>query len=131
MPRFSIHSQIILATCDPRLHEIFDEVIKHIDCRAISGKRNKEEQDALFYAGKTQLRYPQSYHNAEPLSKAIDIMPYPIDWNDRERTTLFAGFVLGVAKSKGYTLTWGGDWNADYLVSDNIFDDMAHFQIED
>lgn len=109
---------------------MFEEVVKHIDCRVLSGRRGKEEQDALFYANKSQLKYPQSYHNAEP-SKAIDIMPYPIDWNDRERVTLFAGFVLGIAKSMGYTLTWGGDWDRDYLVSDNIFDDLAHFQIED
>lgn len=130
MPKFSLHSQKILATCDVRLQYVFEEVVKHIDCRVLSGRRGKEEQDALFYANKSQLKYPQSYHNAEP-SKAIDIMPYPIDWNDRERVTLFAGFVLGIAKSMGYTLTWGGDWDRDYLVSDNIFDDLAHFQIED
>lgn len=131
MPRFSLHSQNIIATCDPRIREICERVIKIVDCRAISGRRDKQEQDALFYAGKSQLKYPASYHNASPYSKAIDIAPYPIDWKDRERFTLFAGIMIGVAEMLGYRLTWGGDWNRNFEVSDNNFDDLAHFQIEE
>jgi len=130
MPNFSQHSKNILNTCDPRIQDIFNEVIKTIDCRAISGRRGEEEQNILYETGKSKVWYPNSYHNTEPYSKAIDIMPYPIDWHDRERCTLFAGYVLGIADSMGIEMTWGGDWDRDFKVGDNKFDDFAHFQLE-
>ncbi len=37
------------------------------------------------------------------------LMPYPIAWDDRERQTLFAGYVLATAKSMNIVLRWGGD----------------------
>ena len=57
--------------------------------------------------------------------------PYPIDWDDRERFHLFAGFVIGIAKSMGITLRWGGDWNMNFEVDDNQFDDFPHFEIRE
>ena len=53
-----------------------------------------------------------------------------IDWDDRERFTLFAGFVLGIAKSMGINLRWGGDWDQDWTVKDNKFDDFPHFELK-
>ena len=131
MPYFSDHSMRIIKECDPRLQSIFLIVIKIMDCRALSGKRGEEEQNELYRQGKTKLKYPESYHNKVPYSKAIDIAPYPIDWNDRERFVYFAGIVIGVAEMLGHKVTWGGDWDRDFEVKDNIFDDLAHFQIED
>ena len=29
-------------------------------------------------------------------SRAVDVVPYPIDWDDRERFHLFAGFVIAL-----------------------------------
>lgn len=130
MPNFSQHSKDILDTCHPLIRDVFNEVIRHVDCRAISGQRGRAEQEELFRTFKSQVRYPDSYHNKVPYSLAIDIVPYPIDWSDRERFTLFAGFVLGIAQSMGIEMTWGGDWNHNFRVSDNKFDDFAHFQIE-
>lgn len=131
MPKFSDHSKQILHGCHPDIQQVFYEVINHIDCRAISGYRGEAEQNELFRTGKSQVQYPNSYHNKMPHSMAIDIVPYPIDWEDRERFTLFAGFVLGVAEQMGVKLTWGGDWDRDFLVGNNKFDDFAHFQLEE
>lgn len=129
MPSFSQHSEQLLATCDARLRDIFQEVIREVDCRVISGHRDMEEQNRLVREGKSQLLFPESYHNRMP-SRAVDVVPYPVDWEDRERMTLFAGYVLGVASRMGHRLTWGGDWDRDFQVNDNKFDDFAHFQIE-
>jgi len=101
-----------------------------MDCKVISGRRGKEEQDYLFDTGRSKLQYPDSEHNEEP-SKAIDVIPYPIDWSDRERMTLFAGIMLGIASEIGVTLRWGGDWDRDTQLSDNSWDDLAHFEIVD
>ena len=128
MPRFSERSRRNLSQCDERLQRVFNEVIKHFDCTVITGHRSKVEQNIAFRAGKSKLRFPQSKHNRMP-SLAADVMPYPIDWNDRERMTLFAGRVLGIAQMMGVTLRWGGDWDRDTEVKDNRFDDLVHFEI--
>jgi len=105
-------------------------VIKEIDCSVLEGHRSEERQNKLFKEGKTKVTYPKGRHNASP-SLAVDVAPYPIDWSDRERFTLFAGYVLGVANRMGITLRWGGDWNMNWEVSDNRFDDFPHFEIRE
>ena len=130
MPYFSKRSKSRLSTCDERLQEVFNEVIKHVDCSILEGHRSKERQNKLYDEGRTKVKYPNGRHNSNP-SKACDVTPYPVDWKDRERQTLFAGFVIGVARSMGYNVRWGGDWDMDFQVMDNRFDDFPHFEIRD
>ena len=130
MPRYSKRSKERLASCDERLQEIFTEVIKHVDCSVLEGYRNKERQNKLYDEGRTKVKYPNGRHNISP-SKAVDVTPYPVDWEDRERQTLFAGFVIGIARGMGYRIRWGGDWDMDFKVMDNRFDDFPHFEIRD
>ena len=128
MPSFSEASKRELATCDPLLQAVFEEVIKHFDCTILEGHRGEAKQNAAFNTGKSKVRYPYGKHNAIP-SRAVDVSPFPIDWSDRERMTLFAGFVMGIATGKGIRLRWGGDWNQNTQVKDNRFDDLVHFEL--
>ena len=128
MPRFSRKSKAKLATCDQKLQKLFNEVIKTWDCTILEGHRSEERQNKLYEEGKTKVRYPKGRHNAKP-SLAVDVAPYPIDWNDRERFTFFAGYVLGVASRLGFAIRWGGDWNMNFDLKDNNFDDLPHFEI--
>ena len=128
MARFGAKSKERLETCDERLQKIFNEVIKYVDCSVLEGYRSKGRQEKLFKEGKTKVHYPLGRHNTNP-SRAVDITPYPVNWSDRERQTLFAGFVLGLARGMGIKLRWGGDWNMDFEVKDNRFDDFPHFEL--
>ena len=128
MPYFGKSSKRRLATCDERLQKVFNEVIKYVDCSVLEGHRDGERQDKLFEEGKTKVKFPMGRHNSSP-SRAVDVTPYPVDWDDRERQTLFAGFVLGIANSMDIKLRWGGDWDMDFQVMDNRFDDFPHFEI--
>ena len=128
MPRFGSRSRKNLATCHEDLQDLFNEVIKHVDCSVICGHRNKQEQNEAFEKKRTKVKYPNGRHNAMP-SMAADVVPYPIDWDDRERFHLFAGFVLGIAQSMEINIRWGGDWNKNFEVDDNNFDDLPHFEI--
>ena len=128
MARFSKHSLKHLRTLHSDLQEVLYEAIKYFDFKVLEGKRGRQRQNDLYESGKSHLTYPKSKHNKEP-SEAVDIAPYPIDWNDRERFTLLAGFVLGIGKVKGIELIWGGDWDRDYTVSDNKFDDLPHIEL--
>ena len=128
MPRFGKRSRERLATCDERLQRVFNEVINYVDCSVLEGHRGEERQEKLFKDGKTKVHYPNGRHNASP-SRAADVVPYPVDWDDRERFHLFAGFVLGIAYSMDISLRWGGDWNQNFEVDDNQFDDFPHFEL--
>ena len=130
MPRFGKRSKERLATCDTRLQEVFNEVLKYVDCSILEGHRDKERQNQLYIEGKTKVKYPNGRHNSSP-SNAVDVTPYPVDWADRERQSLFAGFVIGIARSMGITLRWGGDWDMDFQVMDNRFDDFPHFEVKE
>ena len=78
-----------------------------------------------------------SKHLAEPLSMAVDVVPYPVEWNrqGQERMRHFAGFVFGVASQLGITdLRWGGDWDGDVWTSrdglrDQSFMDLPHYEL--
>ena len=138
MPKFGRRSKQKLNECDHKLVELFNEVIKHIDCSVLEGIRTKEKQDRMFAEGKSKFTYPSSKHNvtsANGKSIAIDVAPYDasvpggIPWEDRERLTLFAGFVLGIAQQMGINIRWGGDWDKDWEVNDNQFDDFPHFEL--
>ena len=138
MPSFGKSSRKRLSQCDHKLQKVFNEVIKHIDCSVLEGIRSKEKQDKMFAEGKSKFKYPGSKHNvttANGKSIAADVAPYDprvaggIPWEDRERLTLFAGFVLGTAQQMGINIRWGGDWDKDWEVNDNEFDDFPHFEL--
>jgi hypothetical protein len=114
---------------------VFNEVIKHVDCSILEGHRSKERQNRLYDEKRTKVKYPNGRHNSNP-SKAVDVTPYPVDWEDRERQTLFAGFVIGIARSMGIKIRWGGNWDmyeekGRWEVKDNRFDDFPHFEIKE
>lgn len=111
MPSFGKISLDRLTTCDPRLQELFLEVVKHRDCSVLEGYRPQDAQDKAFAEGKSKTPWPNSKHNKAP-SLAVDVMPYPIDWSDKNRLIEFAGFVLGVASQKGIRVRWGGHFKS-------------------
>ena len=129
MPKFGRKSRERLNTCDNKLKQVFNEVIKHVDCSVLEGHRSKDRQNKLYEEGKTKVKYPNGRHNRQP-SSAVDVTPNPVDWKDRERQTLFAGFVIGVASQMGLNIRWGGDWDQDFQVVDNRFDDFPHFELK-
>ena len=129
MPKFGKRSKERLKTCHADIRMVMNEVIKYVDCSILEGHREKERQNQLYDEGKTKVLYPNGRHNDYP-SNAVDVVPYPVNWQDRERMTLFAGFVLGVANQMGVNLRWGGDWDQDWYVHDNKFDDFPHFEIK-
>lgn len=117
-----------LKEAHPDLQRLFNEVAKHFPCEVIEGHRDQENQEKAFASGKSKVKWPNSGHNKIPCT-AVDVVPLPIDWSNREAFILFAGFVLGMAKSMGIKLRWGGDWNQNMKTKDEGFQDLPHFEI--
>ena len=128
MPSFGTSSLKRLSQCDDRIQIVLNDVVRVFDCSVLCGYRNQAEQDELFRVGRSHVTWPDSRHNQTP-SMAVDVVPYPIDWTDRERFNFFAGYVMATAQMHDVVLRWGGDWNMDWKVRDNNFDDLPHFEI--
>jgi len=128
MPHFSTRSQQRLASADARLQRLFNEVIKHYDCTVLCGHRGEKEQNEAFEAGKSQLKFPQSKHNSYP-SKAVDVVPYPVRWEDHEGFLRFGSFVKGVAAVMDIPIRWGGDW-ADKYNDGKPGWDSPHYELK-
>ena len=128
MARFGKRSRRNLNTCDKRLQDLFNEVVKHFDCSVLVGFRDRDGQNTAYASGHSTKKWPDSKHNSKP-AIAVDVAPYPIDWDDRERFIYFGGFVKGCAYRMNIPLRWGGDWDSDTQLSDNKFDDLVHFEV--
>lgn len=115
MPKFSKSSAAKLATCHPDLQKIFNDIIKTRDCTIICGARTLEEQQAAFKGGFSKLDgiNKKSKHQIsaeEPLALAVDVLPYPINWNDSHGHADFARAVKATAEHYKIKIVWGGDW---------------------
>lgn len=139
MPKFSEKSLKNLDTCDPDLQRLFNEVIKWFDCSITEGHRNEEKQNLYFKLKKSKVEWPNGKHNTNP-SEAVDAPPCPIKWPDKKNRPkeyikdiakfyLFAGYVLGTAQQMGIKIRWGGDWDRDFDILDQSFDDLPHFEL--
>lgn len=132
MPKFGKRSRERMRGVDAKLQNVLNEVVKYFDITVIEGLRSQERQDELVAQGKSKTKFGKHVQG-----KAIDIAPYPIDWNARDDFHLLGGFVLGVASQMGVNIRWGGDWNSSSLyegkrtTKDNNFDDLVHFEILD
>ena len=128
MPKFGKKSRERLDTCDEDLQELFKVVVKYFDCSVLEGHRSMYWQDKYFNEGKSKLKFPHGKHNANP-SNAVDVVPYPVDWEDTDRMYYFSGFVKGIAAVMGIPIRWGGDWNDNTQVKDTDFKDLPHFEL--
>jgi hypothetical protein len=137
MPKFSQESFSTLATCHPDLQALFYEVIKYYDCTILEGYRNEIDQEMAFNAGHTKLHYPNGKHNRQP-STAVDVTPYPINFDDYNLNIWFGGYVMGIAqklKDEGkmtHSIRWGGAWDGlGDLNKPGMLADLVHFELID
>jgi len=125
MPRFGKRSKERLKGVDTKLVNVLNELIKIMDVTIIEGLRSEERQEKLLKEGKTKTRFSKHIQG-----KAVDLAPYPIDWNDRDRFHYMGGMIRGIAKQLNVNVRWGGDWDSDGETKDNSFDDLVHVEIK-
>jgi peptidoglycan L-alanyl-D-glutamate endopeptidase CwlK len=128
MPKFGIKSTENLKTCHPDLQLLFGVVVREFDCSIICGHRGQDDQNDAYRSGKSQLEWDKSKHNKSP-SLAVDVVPYPVDWQDINRFYLFAGYVKKTAELLGISVRWGGDWDSDNNTDDQNFNDLPHWEL--
>ena len=124
MYKWSKKSSDLLATCDNRLQDLANMMLERseFDLTITDGYRTKDEQEKAFNDGKSRAKFGKSKHNVFP-SQAIDIVPYPIDWNTKNpRWNQMALNAMWCAGRLGIEITWGGNF-----VS---LKDLPHFELK-
>ena len=96
------------ATLHPDLQKLVDEIAKEVNCSILCGHRNKEDQDAAYSKGTSKVTWPNSRHNSTP-SEAVDIVPFPCNWQDIKAFKEMAVKIKEVAESIGVEVEWGGE----------------------
>lgn len=113
-----------LATCHPELQTLIVTVAKGIDdgdlayagirdMTVLCGHRRQAEQDAAVARGASKTPWPRSKHNRSP-SDAVDVAPYPINWNDTHAFDVLHAYVAGVAHAQGIDL-FDIDWDRPHI----------------
>jgi peptidoglycan L-alanyl-D-glutamate endopeptidase CwlK len=110
------------------LKRLLDEIIKYYDFSIIEGYRSNERQNQMFKEEISSKIGGESKHNIYP-SQAVDIAPYPIDWNDLHRFYHFIGYVKATAKQLGINIRCGADWDNDNNFKDQTFNDLNHIEL--
>lgn len=119
MPQFGQKSLTKLAECHTDLQIILNDLIEVMDVTILCGTRGEAEQNEAFTSGKSKLQWPDSKHNSSP-SMAVDIAPYPVDWNNIHTFERMCGIIEGIAFSRGIKIRLGRDFS---------FKDYPHIEL--
>jgi len=114
-----------LEKCDIRIQNLCKRMLERsdFDMTITCGYRGKEEQEQAFNEGKSKAHFGQSKHNFMP-SKAVDICPYPINWNtDDIRWHKMVALAYDVAREQGIKIRCGAFFSG--------LKDFPHIELED
>lgn len=118
--KFSKRSIANLKQCHEDLQRVMNEVIKDFDITVICGHRGEKEQNEAYNSGNSNAKFGESKHNSFP-SMAVDIVPYPLDWNDIPRFEEMGEVVMRKADELGIKIKWGRDFKG--------LKDYPHFEL--
>ncbi len=117
--KFSKRSIKNLETCSGSIQDLLNEAIKYYDFTVLCGFRDKKAQNDAYEKGYSKLRFPHSRHNKYP-SNAVDVVPYPIDWDDTKRFLELNRIIMKCADELDIKIDWGFNlWGWD----------MPHYQL--
>ena len=107
-----------LSGVHPDLVDVVTKAIRNTDqdFSVIEGRRSKERQAKLLADGKST-----TMNSRHLTGHAVDIVPYPVDWEDISRFEIVADAMKAAAIELDIPLVWGGDWKT--------FKDYPHYEL--
>jgi peptidoglycan L-alanyl-D-glutamate endopeptidase CwlK len=106
MYKLSKSSKVKLDQCHLDLQLIINELLQELDVTVLCGSRGEEEQNEAFNTGKSKLKFPNSKHNKTP-SEAVDVAPFPVDWQDIPRFDDMCDRIQKIADKHGIKIRLG------------------------
>lgn len=145
MPVFGKVSRERLALAHPNLRVVFNAVIKRVDCTILETVRSPEDAARNLETGASRTSHSRHLADVNGRADAADAAPWPLQWpkgpaddspaelkrwmKDYARYYMFGGYVLATADQLGIQLRWGGDWDGDWNIQEQNFDDLVHFEV--
>ena len=131
MYRFSNISEKRLNTVSEPLRSIIYKAmsLQIMDFSVLCGVRSLEQQKALVEQGASRTMNSKHLPNINGESEAVDIAPFPIDWNNHYAFHRLAGIIQSCAALHQVPVRWGGDWDSDNITTDQTFIDLPHFEL--
>lgn len=106
------------------------------DFSVTCGVRTLAEQKGLYAQGRTKPGQIvtwtlKSRHlpAADGLGRAVDLAPYPIDWNNLSKFDAIAKAMFQASKELGIPIRWGADWDKDGNPRERGETDSPHFEL--
>ena len=105
--------------------------ISEVDFTVMEGVRTLERQRELYAQGRTApgkiVTWTMKSRHIE--GKAVDLVPYPLDWNDLDKFNKIKDAMFQAAKELDVNLRWGADWDSDGNYREKGEYDSPHFEI--
>ena len=128
---FGPRSKSRLTGVHPGLVAVVQEAMNYqvMDFTILEGVRTEERQERLYHDGYSKTLNSKHLIQEDGYAHAIDIAPYPVDWQDTARFYILNGVMRAAAISCGVTIRSGADWDSDGQVKDQTFHDLPHYEI--
>lgn len=107
------------------------------DFMVLEGVRTPERQMELYAQGRTApgpvvtwTKVSNHFKNKNTgFGHAVDLAPYPLDWNDTRRFDLLSRAMFTAADRLNIPIRWGADWDRDGNIRERGETDSPHFEL--
>lgn len=119
----------------PNLVKVVHRAIElsEVDFGVLEGLRTKARQAELYAQGRTKPGKVVTWKMDSPhiVGKAVDLIPYPLDWANTAAFDAIAVAMFKAAKELGVYIRWGADWDMDGKPRERGESDSPHFELID
>lgn len=107
------------------------------DLMVLEGVRTPARQKELYAQGRTKpgnvvtwtLESNHFVNKKTGYGHAVDLVPYPVDWNDLKKFDLISRAMMASAAKLNIPIRWGADWDRDGNPRERGESDSPHFEL--
>mgnify|MGYP007100076109 CR=1 FL=1 len=106
------------------------------DFSVLEGVRSLARQKELYAKGRTApgpkvtwTMNSKHRKQADGFGHAVDLVPFPLDWNDLAKFDAIYAAMMEAAKLEGVRIRSGMDWDQDGKVRERKESDSPHYEI--
>lgn len=107
------------------------------DLMVLEGVRTPARQKELYAQGRTKpgakvtwtLESNHFVNKKTGFGHAVDLVPYPVDWNDLKKFDLISRAMMASAAKLNTPIRWGADWDRDGNPRERGESDSPHFEL--
>lgn len=95
--------------------------------KGIDGSYARPDLAKVTWVGNPYSTLHRKQHDG--YGHAVDLLPAPYDWKDRNNFDLVARAMFAAADAEGVKIRWGADWDQDGKPHERGETDSPHFEL--